>query len=318
LAGYHTIRWWASTFLAVAPAALWSAAARAELSVSSVNGCPDEAQVHGRIAEHSRKRSARQSEPDGELLVERAGERYRARVRLGDAAERVIDGDDCVSVVNAAALVVGMSMASDADDARESAPAPPATPEPMAAERPHDGAGAHRPSASRSSRIFGRAGVLAAGAAGLLPAAGFGGTIVLGAGAGPLGVEVTGSLLADQTATSPSGLVGSFGFLSVGVRPCLHLDVDPVEITPCIGVAALRFTARGEGTDRDRTEIAWSAAPSAALGIAYFFSRYFGLRATFHTDVVVARPRFVIENDGPVHVPAALVGGAALGPEVRF
>jgi hypothetical protein len=156
---------------------------------------------------------------------------------------------------------------------------------------------------------------------GSLPSAGLG----LGAGLGirwkALRATIRGELWQPQT-YAVSGFATRFALQSGRAEACLIQTLQALELGPCLGGAVQRLAGEGIGsevfspTSRTAVWISGAGGIFASLptpGFAHL--RFFGSASVL---VSPSRPRFVIDQFGPVHEPALAAPQLDLGCEWIF
>ncbi len=302
--------------LACVTSVAWPGAARAEVRMTAPRGCGSVERLRARVAE-----LAPGAPVDADVALEREVALVRARVRLTapTTGERTLEGADCDSVVEAAALVIAMSgrlpagpPASPKPDAPP-APAPAPTPAPAPAPSP--------PPAPARPRI--RVHIAGFGAAvfGVLPSPGLGGGLLGGVTVAQVRGEIAVSAFASQrtAAASAPDVGGDFSLASATARGCVALTSGaPLTVAPCLGASVHRLAGDGFGATTTQSQTAWIAGPSAGGLVALSLGRALALRATGEAIIPTSRQPFVIGNVGSVHRPAGVFGRAELGVEVGF
>jgi hypothetical protein len=322
----------------------WTSAVAAQptrgfaLSWSGPPGCPSAENVHARVDALLDGGASSGSVADVRASgqVERAGNGFRLLLSMGVGSvpsSRVIEGRTCDELAGAAAIAIALLARStsegvSAPSTGESRPAssavdghesPPKTSPPN-----RDTASEKRPPPAETSpagpHLVINAPVGVAGW-GSLPFAGLG----LGAGAGirwkALRITARGELWQPQT-VRVSGFATRFTLQSGRAEACLIQAVHGLELGPCIGAAAQRLAGEGVGSDvfsaKSRTAI-WVS------GVAGFFASlptpgFENLRFLGAASVLISpsRPRFVIDQLGPVHEPAVAAPQLDLGCEWIF
>lgn len=201
--------------------------------------------------------------------------------------------------------------AASADDVRRDVAAPATPP----SSEPGD------------ARVHARAGVGGVIDAGTLPSPAAGVTAALAVGAGWLEVEARGALFAPQTEGVGGGNGAAAGRLrlwSAGLSGCIRVFAvgtgagRSARVLPCVGADVARLSGRGEGVSSPGEGAVWLGAAVAGVRGTLDFTEAASLWLRVDGAAAPSRPRFVLENVGAVHQPAALSARAALGAEVRF
>jgi hypothetical protein len=312
-------------------------AARFALSWNGPPGCPSAENVRARVDAlldgGATAGSVADVRASGE--VERVDNGYRLLLTMGvndTPSSRVIEARSCDELAGAAAIAIALLARSSSESASESStgegttgsdasatPAPP-TPAPPNREPP---SGQKSPPTGTSPgrlRFLIDAPVGVAGW-GSLPSVGLG----LGAGLGvrwrALRFAVGGELWHPQT-DEVSGFASRFTLQSGRAEACLVQPVLGLELGPCLGAGVQRLA--GEGVEspvfsaKSRTSV-WifgSGGLFASVPMPGFAHlRFFGVASVF---VSPARPRFVIDQLGPIHQPALAAPRLDLGCEWIF
>ncbi len=241
---------------------------------------------------------------------------------------RSLNGATCASVTEAAALVLALAIDPDAVASHplalpaEEPPPPPPPPPPTPPPPPPPLAvllrvapPAPRPPVARRAHWNIRASIFAD--LGSLPQATLGPSLALGLSIGAWRLEVEANYaLAQRTVGSSRG--GEFDLFFGGVVACRLVHLAVMEIGGCGGfeLGSLRGLAFGVSQPTTGSGV-WLGARFGAMLRVPLGTRW-GLAAELGGAVPLLRPRFVIENVGPVFQtdPIALRGAA--GVEVYY
>ena len=308
-----------------------AAAARAQPAPRAVSltweapaGCPSSERI---LAETDRilAGSTVESDPpiEARARVTRDGERWllSLETRRGDAAgSRALEGESCTAIGEAVIviLVLMIDPALIAEPRLEELPPPPPPPPPapVVVSRP-----APPPPEQRGCR-WGRpaVGLSALGDLGALPAPAAGGRLSFGLRRCALGAEAGLHALSPRTgeAELDPGAGGDLWLLAGTAGVHLAVDLGRLELGAGGGLEVGAMSGRGVGIDRPETGRAlWLAARAGGSLALPLTGR---LAATLGLDLVVPlrRPRFVIDDLGAVHRPAALGARLALGLAVTL
>jgi hypothetical protein len=314
-------------------------AARFALSWEGPPGCPTAENVQARVDALLGGGASAGSVADVRASgqVERVDNGFRLLLTMGvgDApSSRVIEARTCDELAGAAAIAIALlarstledasasstsdgTPASSASDGRGNPPPPASAPDPDKASTRKD------PPAEASPdrlRLVIDAPVGAAGWSSL-PSAGLG----LGAGLGirwkALRAAVRGELWQPQT-HEVSGYATRFTLQSGRVEACLTQTVQVLELGPCLGAAMQRLTGEGVGSQvfsAKSVTVLWvSGMGGLFLSLpmpGFTHLRFFGAASVL---VSPSRPRFVIDQLGPVHEPALAAPLLDLGCEWIF
>jgi hypothetical protein len=315
-------------------AAAAAPAARLDLSWNGPPGCPTADQVQARVDALLGETSASSvADVRASGQVERVDSGFRLLLTMGvgdTPSSRVIEARSCEELAGAAAIAIALLARSTADDATASPssdsaaassasqpPAPaPAKPSPGAANSKEPTTQA-TPSRLRLL-IDAPLGLVGWGS---LPAPALG----VGAGFGlrwrALRVTAGAELWRPQTHTV-SGYASRFSLQSGRVEACVLQSASGFELGPCLGVAVQRLVGEGLGsrvfTARSRTTL-WFSGSAGILGSlptpGFEHLRFLGVASVL---VSPSRPRFVIDQLGPVHEPALAAPRLHLGCEWIF
>lgn len=299
--------------------------------------CPSSATVRAAILRDAQPRRAPSEPLDADARVEQKastdGWRVRLRTRQGaQAGEREIEAATCGALADATAVILALALAPPGADAASAsaapgdAPAPPASATPGSAPPEDEGAA---PAARRDRRGTSNGsarerqvalGVSAAGDASSLPAPTLGGSLTLAWTPGRFRVELDARRWISQAGSVPSSNAGArFSMTSIGGRGCwTALKAGLVDLAPCAGADGHIVAASGYGADANFAAGAeWTTVAGGALA-RLSLTTWLALRARGEAIVPLARPTFVVENDGPVHRPPTLGAAASLGAELLF
>ncbi|MBX3190028.1 MAG: hypothetical protein KF819_23585 [Labilithrix sp.] len=290
--------------------------------------CPSADDVRA-AALKSAKGEAASETLEADARVER-GERWRVTLRTRRAgvasAERQLEAASCEALAEATAVILALALMPGAgveEPATEPATtAARAAPAPAAVEAPARERAAEAPKDERPKGPYDHALGLGASLATdgtTLPAVAAGGAAALAWTPGPARLEVSGSYFVAQSETAGGSAAGAALTLVVlGARGCWALARGPVELSPCLGVDVHLVGARGFGAARNFDESArWAAGTGGAL-LRVPVAPWLALRAQADAVVPLARPRFVVENEGTVHRPSAMGARGTIGAELLF
>jgi hypothetical protein len=329
----------------------WTSAVGAEpathlaLSWSAPPGCPTAENVQARVDSLLGDGAGAGSVADVRATgqVERVDSGYRLLLTMGvgsTPSSRVIEGRTCDELAGAAAIAIALLARSSAEGVSEpsTTDGPPTASAPDRPENPPSAPSSKPDRASNEKDeeqeqetpaktspaelhliIDAPIGLASWGS---LPSAGLG----LGAAVGirwkTLRVTARGELWLPQT-NEVSGFASRFTLQSGGAEACLIQAVsDALELGPCLGASVQRLTGEGLGSEvfssQSRT-VMWVSGTGGLFaslptpGFAHL--RFFGA-----ASVVVSprRPRFVIDQLGPVHEPALAAPRLDLGCEWIF
>lgn len=319
---------WASA-VAAQPAAGFA------LSWSGPAGCPTAENVEGRVnallGGGPRAGSVADVRASGQ--VERADNGFRLLLTMGvgtPSSSRVIEARTCEELAGAAAIAIALLARSTAEDGSATSPVEdtPPSPAPEApapvpppkreSTSPKKAATAEKSPASLRLLIDAPVGAVGWGS---LPSAGLGLGAAVGVRWKALRVTVRGELWQPQT-RAVSGFVSRYTLHSGRADACLIQVAHGVELGPCLGVAAQRLAGEGLGSE---TFSASSRSGFWFSGVGGIFAslptpgfaplRFFGAASVL---VSPTRPRFVIEQLGPVHQPSLAAPRLDLGCEWIF
>ena len=301
-------------------------------------GCPTTENVQARVDALLGGEASASSVADVRASgqVERVDAGFRLLLSMGvgsTPSSRVIEARTCDELAGAASIAIAL-LARSTLGGTSGSPAGEGTTAPSAAdgrEEPPRAATANSDTASSKKATApephaGGAHFVAAvpiGVAGWgsLPAAALG----LGAGVGlrwkALRVVAKAELWRSQTA-EVSGFATHFTLQSAQAEACLLQTLHGVELGPCLGAAVQRLAAQGLSSEvfsaRSRTAVWVSGAVGLFASLptpGFAHLRFFGEATVLVSPV---RPRFVIDQLGPVHEPALTAPQLNLGCEWIF
>jgi hypothetical protein len=266
-------------------------------------GCPDEAAMRAKV-QRNLPAGMTPSVPLGAhgtvTSTSTAPPKWRATLALrtpDGADERVLEGETCEAVSEAAALVISMALGAAA-----SAPPPPPPPPP------------------RAPVLAPFLSVAGVGDVGTLPRAEGGLAVSLGAirGRWRLGLEALGLRGQSATVAGTSEVGARVAFVSASARACRAVVDGPWTLAPCVDAGLSRTRAAGFGPispgDAENTTVSLGAGLLAAWAPLRHVAPFLFVGG----EIPVQRPRFSVENLGQVHRSAPVWGRAALGLELRF
>lgn len=335
--------WFSTGLLVVA----WTSSASAQpserlaLTWSAPAGCPNAESVQARVSGllGGDASASRVADVRAAGQVERVEGGFRLLLSMGIAgapSSRVIEARTCDELAGAAAIAIallarstlsgasassgeGLSDPSSSALAPENAPVPPL--EPAVSAPPARTQPTPVPTASGGGLHAVLDVPVGLASWGSMPAAAFG----LGAGLGvrwkALRVVAQGEVWAPQNSKF-SGFVSHFTMQSARVEACLVQSLGGVELAPCLGSAVQRLKGDGIGSNvfspGSSTTLWFSGLAGVFVSLptpGFATLRWFG-----EASVLVSprRPRFVIDQLGPVHEPTLAAPRVSLGCEWIF
>jgi hypothetical protein len=237
--------------------------------------------------------------------------------------ERRLTSRSCSEIADAAALIVALAIDPTAvalGRAPAEAPAtplraPPRPPPPPAIEHAAAPlpAPAHDAGAAMTARIGPAVGV------GLLPGVAPGATLALGARFRRLGIEATAAYFPARRApvTGRTDAGGDLGAVTGGFQLSWWRP-GRLEVGLLAAGDAVLFLGQGFGVAYRSSGYALSAAAVAGGALRFELGRRVAVRLDAGAAVLVARPRFVLDQIGTVFQPARLFGQMLLTGELRF
>jgi hypothetical protein len=315
-------------------------AARFELSWDGPPGCPTAENVRTRVdtllAGGARAGSVADVRASGQ--VERTDNGFRLLLTMGigsTPSSRLIEARTCDELAGAAAIAIALLARSSSEEGSSpsagdgtpaaSAPGGQVDPPPAAA------AGRDTTSSKKLSpaeaevpptrlRLVVDAPIGVAGW-GSLPSAGLGLGAAVGVRWKALRATVRGELWQPQT-DRDSGFATRFTLQSGRTEACLIQAVHGLELGPCLGAAVQRLAGEGIGSEvfsaKSRTAVWVSGAGGLFASLptpGFAHLRFFGEASVL---VSPSRPRFLIDQLGPVHEPALAAPRLDLGCEWIF
>ena len=316
--------------------------ARMSLTWNAPSGCPTAENVQARVDALLGGEASASSVADVRASgqVERVDSGFRLLLNMGIAGtphSRAIEARSCDELAGAAAIAIALLARSTlSGDSTEpsasttpgsaSAPAasaenpPPAVESPPSPDKPSpsEPTPAESPSARARFVIDAPIGLVGTGS---LPSTAFGLGAALGIRWKALRAVARGELWAPQK-NEVSGFSAHFAMQSARAEACLVQPLGGVELGPCLGSAVQRVAADGIGS--------WVLSPSSRTAV--WFSGLAGIFASLPTPsfaplrffgeasvlVSPARPRFVIDQFGPIHEPPLAAIRVDLGCEWIF
>jgi hypothetical protein len=292
-----------TTALHLCFAFLWLGTARtvsaAELAIdwNAPPECPDQAELVSRVSRLLG--GVVKSNLTAATDVTRAGDAYRARLRITSAAgfgERTLENTRCEILTDSIALVIALSAAPS-----------------RALESGEPGEGLALGISARASVVFGPLSRVAPGVGGALAVEGI----------SALRFEISGTYYARQSATFDQTMVGGrlggrFSLMSFGARGCRTWSFGAFTVGPCLGAEFYYIRASGFGgaIRLDGEAILWGPALGvfARLQLLKAFAIYLAADGV----APIYRRRFVFSDLGPLHRPSVVAFQLLIAPEVRF
>ncbi|MBN2577239.1 MAG: hypothetical protein JXP73_21940 [Deltaproteobacteria bacterium] len=289
-----------------------------ELAWDAPAGCPDlasvRAEIHRRIGDVETPTASEPIAARGEILVDASGNYILSlQTRVGDiTGERVLAGQDCHQLADAAALVLALLVNPKAS-AAPAPPGPPPLPPPPPSSQDPPG-----PARQRSGLGAGIAAVLADG---VLPglAQGLAARLFYQRGLIVAAVHVAGFLPKEKPAPLWPGATASFYRLESAIEICATTPPGRrVGGALCLGGALVRLHGESAGVSTPGESNAhWIEALFEPSGHVYFTPAT-RLRLAADLRGLGARPDFAILGLGTVYRPAAFNIRGALGIDVLF
>jgi hypothetical protein len=234
---------------------------------------------------------------------------WRARVQSeygGDTGERTLEGATCRAVARAAALVISLTVDSNADRLEGREPSTPREPEavPRATSAPQV---ALREPLRWWVALGPRSEV------GLLRHPGFGLELAIGARM-PLGsIEIAGAAyLPDDTTVPGTAAGGRFRLLTIEARACPHIAGGAFEFFVCGSAGLGRLSAEGFGVTSPGSAATMLGFFGLGPGMGLFLTRAFRLTLGIDGTFAPGHASFVLDNFGHVHTASRLGGSARI------
>lgn len=309
--------------LAFVPSTAHAADERLRLRWTAPPECPSEADVHAAALRGvDPAASGGVLEADAVVVATKAGSAWRLELvtrRGGRTGERAIEASTCQGVADAAAVLLAIALGPSEAGSAEVEPRAPEAPPPAT-----PAADADRSELRRRAAV-GRPRALALGIAGALdtatlPVVAVGGALSVGWTPGRARVELETRVLASQSATLEASQAGAdFSVLTFGARGCFAVvHGGSLEVSPCAGADVHFGSAAGYGARTNFDASArWTALTGGVLLRAPLAS-WLAVRARADLAVPLARPDFVVQNEGSVHRPAAAAALVTAGLEANF
>jgi hypothetical protein len=314
--------------------------ARMALTWNGPAGCPSTENVQARVDALLGGEASASSVADVRASgqVERTDSGFRLLLSMGvgsSPSSRVIEARTCDELAGAAAIAIALlarstlaeGSASSASDSTASStssdgPAkPPPPPPPQQPDRDPANGQQDPPDKTQSGVRLVLDAPIAAVGWGSLPSTGLGLGMAVGIRWKALRATARGELWQPQT-DQVSGFSTRFTLQSGRAEACLVQAVHGVELGPCVGAAVQRLTAAGVASAVFLAQSRTSAWVSGMAGLfvslptpGFAHLRFFGEAAVLVSPV---RPRFVIDQLGPVHEPALAAPQLNLGCEWIF
>ncbi len=294
--------------------------ARFELSWQAPDGCPEETAFRNQVLRLAGNDTQPESALQAKVNIERsAADSFKLTLQTeseGRSGTRVLEGNSCGAVVDAAALTLALILNPEAvalganaappSDPRVDVPPPPKKSEPF------------RP--SQGPRVRFVAGPELGMQAGTMPSFGPSFALSFGLGVGDGWAWLSGNFAPPQhpTVEGYPDAGGSLFSISGTALGCWDVASEALVVAPCAGAELSWVRGEGEGvSDPQAAAVYW---PSAAFGGAVQFelTRRLALRFSALGLVPFRRPALFLEGIGEVHRPAPIAGRVLLGPVVDF
>lgn len=313
---------------------------RLSLTWTAPAGCPTGDDVQGRVDALLGGQTSANTVADVRATghVERMGTSYRLQLQMtaaGVPSSRVLEASSCEELAGAAAIALALLARESSDsaaasspeagastpaasaDADVNAPRPSETPSP----KPVASASSSPPDASSQRAHLVIDAPLGTISWGTLPSTALGVGVAAGVRWKSLRV-VAGAELWRPQSIKPAGFAVELNLRSARLDACLSTTVHSLELGACAGVAVEHLTVQGISSDR------YAAASATNL----WFSGSGGILVTLPVPGISAlrilgqggarlptlRPRYVIDQLGPVHQPALAAPKLDFGCEWIF
>jgi hypothetical protein len=267
---------------------------------------------------------------------------WKVEIRIATAegsATRTMVGDSCVSLADATALFLALSLDAGRDPASAES-TPQAVPRPIssaaaaskASEAPPTLLAVDRASLSQPVREDAAPrkrknlwssfslGASASAEGDVLPSLAVGGEISFAWRPRPVRVEVAVADWGEQSIsfTEVPSMGGTFRLVSGAVRGCYERPIGAFTIAPCAIAEIDHVQGFGYGDLTPKRGAAdWIRAGMGALGI-WRAARWVAVRALIGSTAALARPTFVIENVPIGYRPGVISGRASMGFELSI
>jgi len=264
--------------------------------------CPDASRLRRRIEALSGTPLARW--PRG-LVVRAAAARgggaagtWLLSIEFGaGGGRRVVEGESCAAVVEAAALHIALGLEARGQQ-RRVAPV------------------IERTAVARGPTVQARLGAAGVVQLGALPGPGAGGAVRIGVDRGRLGAELGLAGLLD-TRADLAQRDGAAEIALYWAEPAACF-APVAALRACAGVQVGWITGRGVEVDQARREGALWVAPDASLVLALPLTEALALELRALAAFPLVRPRFELKSGALLHQPDRAVGQLALGAGWRF
>lgn len=323
--------WWAWLVGALAPVA--SPDVSWEVPVS----CPDRVALVGAVEEIvGRVWDETSMRVQGQVSQTETGFRLELAIEADDGRdEHVVDGPSCTAVVDAAALMIAVSLPEPSKGIapaivteRAAARAPAAEPEPekppviAATASPGNADVEQRQAETRPRRrgvdaVYLRPGIgLDLGSVATVTA---GARLAIGLRIGRFGVETRGSYWAPRASRLADGRGARSSVGNADLRACGALGRRPLLVPICAGVEAGALRSRGLSVPGARTRLAPWVAANLGAGLVWQLWARVGLAAEVEGWLAITQPRVVFgQPDDFVTIRRGPPGGARATLAIEF
>lgn len=274
-----------------------------DIAWTAPGGCPDAAVRVRLLADHLGRPPGARDRLIAIVRIEQRERDFLARIVVRGPARRIereVAGAGCVTVTDAAALVLALAVEQQAAIDLATA-APPPAPQPAARPTRVESGPAPRVALAASLLVGGRVGT------GMLPEADLGVSAGLAIGRGDLWMELEGtSWIARELDVAGGG--AEIDAETAAVRGCWR----PRVWVPCAALELGRVRGQGQGfEDADAGAALWLAV-TPGLGVAVSLGDGWYLSARAEVAVTLSAPRFTMAG-APVHAPGHLIGRLTAG-----
>lgn len=310
-----------------------------ELAWRAPEECPSQAEVEAQVAELLGGPTAAASRVKAQVHAWRGEDAlWHVEIRTvtgGVKGERLIDGETCVSIAGACALILAMAVDPEAVAAKAmevEAPAwdPNDRPPPLSV-KPQAGLVGLRlspplPAIPSPDEVTPPepVGTTLAPLVGLdvgtLPSVApwFGGSVGLSRGNSRLEARLTFLPEQEKTLSDRPTTGGRFDLTALGVAFCREVAGSGASLSLCGGVEVGVVRARGFGvTDPAEANPLWLSLTPSLLG-QWPLSTRLSLRLEAMAGVPLRRPGFDLEPYGEVHRASPVIGRFSVGPQLHF
>jgi hypothetical protein len=315
-----SLRWRPSLRLVLAAACAVPSPSRADaatppwrLEWEAPSTCPGSLEVHERVRKRLGDEAISGELPRVRGVIAPSGKGQRLHLEIeegGQRRSRVISGDDCDELVDAAVLAMALALRGDGTGATPDAPPASAVSEPASApaldHAPPDRADSAPRGAACASKLLVSGAVEAVLDLSALPEPAPGFAVAVRGELDRFGLSAYGAWLPAQRLGVRADEFVDFGLITGGVRACLGLFEGVVRLDACAVAEVGRLAASSADLDSSRDVANLWLAAGAAVEVRKQVLQGLEVQLRAEPLVPLLRKQYAVNEGERVHAPAPL------------